>query len=72
MFSRKEGLDPSDSILDDHSRVIYLMSNENRFMAAYSLDISESELAEQIIEEISYDIGTLYIGTGGTPIINKN
>ncbi len=51
-----------DSIVNDHSKVIYLMSPENQFMNFYKLNLTDSELAEQLLEEISYDIGIRNIG----------
>lgn len=54
-------------MMNDHSRVFYLMSPENRFLAFYHLDMEENELANNIIEDISFDLGTKYIGTGKKP-----
>ncbi len=58
--------------MNDHSRVFYLMGPNNKFCAFYNLDIDERELANQIIEDISYDIGVKYIGTGKKPPVNAN
>jgi hypothetical protein len=43
------------------------MAPDNKFLMFYSLDLSEHELATQITEEISYDIGIRHIGTGNKP-----
>lgn len=48
-------------MLDDHSKVFYLMSNENQFLAYYPLDIDEKDLYELVLEEMSYDLGTKYM-----------
>ena len=40
-----------------HSRVIYLMGPDNKFIQFYSIDIEQKELTEAIMDEISYDIG---------------
>jgi len=34
-----------------------LMGRDNRFLAFFPTDLEENELAEQILEEITYDIG---------------
>lgn len=57
-FSKKE----DDSILNDHSKVMYLMSPENQFMSFFRPDLTAEELAGQLMEEISYDIGIRNIG----------
>lgn len=41
----KENFDPLEGMMNDHSRVFYLMGADNRFLAFYSLDIDENELA---------------------------
>jgi hypothetical protein len=46
------------------------MGADNRFLGFYPLDIDENELAQQVIEEISYDLGTRYIGSGNRPPVN--
>lgn len=46
---------------------MYLMSPDNQFLQFYNLDLTENELAEQITEEISYDIGIRHLGTGNIP-----
>ena len=46
---------------------MYLMAPDNQFLSYYSLDLTEKELAQQITEEISYDIGVRHIGTGFYP-----
>lgn len=66
-FWKKEPVD----ILNDHSRVMYLMSSDNKFLAFYQLDIAESELKEQIIEDIGTDIGQRYLGTGKIPVYTE-
>jgi cytochrome oxidase Cu insertion factor (SCO1/SenC/PrrC family) len=54
-FGRKQ--DAADGYLNDHSRAMYLMAPDNKFVAFYTLNLSEDELRDQIIEDISYDIG---------------
>ena len=39
------------------SKVIYLMAPDNKFLNFYRLELAERELAYQLIEDISYDIG---------------
>ena len=56
--------------MNDHSRVFYLMGPDNKFLAFYLIDIDENELANQVMEDISYNIGIKYIGTGKKPPIN--
>lgn len=46
---------------------MYLMGPDNSFLQFYNLDVEVNELAEQVTEEISYDIGIRHIGTGGRP-----
>lgn len=58
--------------MNDHSRVFYLMGADNRFLAFYSLEMDEQELAQNIIEDISYDLGNKYIGSGHRPPENLN
>ena len=60
--------DAADGYLNDHSRAIYLMAPDNKFLAFYSLDLSEHELATQLVEDISYDFGISHIGTKNTPL----
>ena len=43
--------------MNDHSRVFYLMSPENRFLGFYNLDLEINELAGILTEDISYDLG---------------
>jgi cytochrome oxidase Cu insertion factor (SCO1/SenC/PrrC family) len=57
----------ADDLLNDHSRVMYLFSDDNKFLNFYPLDIDERELLNQIIEEIGFDIGQRYLGTGMKP-----
>ena len=67
---RQKSLDEAaEGYLNDHSRVIYLIAPDNKFLAFYSLDLGERELATQITEDISYDIGTMHIGTGRKPMV---
>lgn len=58
-------------MLNDHSKVFYLMAPDNKFLAFYNIDVDENELASHALEEISYDIGIKYIGTGTKPPINN-
>lgn len=51
-----------------HSRVIYLMGTDNKFLQFYDLDIEQNDFVESIMDEISYDIGIQYLGTGGRPV----
>ena len=46
------------------------MAPDNKFVAFYSLALSEGELAAQITEDISYDIGKMHIGTDKKPTNN--
>jgi len=59
-------------MMNDHSKVFYLMGADNKFLAFYKLDVDEIEMAEQILDEISYNIGTRYIGTGKKPQVSTN
>lgn len=61
----------ADGYLNDHSRAIYLMAPDNKFLAFYPLDLSEHELATQLIEDMSYDIGVSHIGTKNTPLHDR-
>ena len=54
-------------MLQDHSRCLYLMAPDNKFVAYYDLDLSPQELSVQVMEDISYDIGTQFVGTGNRP-----
>jgi cytochrome oxidase Cu insertion factor (SCO1/SenC/PrrC family) len=65
-FGRKQ--DAADGFLNDHSRAMYLMAPDNKFVAFYTLNLSEDELRNQIIEDISYDIGQRFLGTGNRPV----
>lgn len=69
-WNRKEEYDTIGGMINDHSRVFYLMAPDNKFLAFYSLDIDENELADLLMEEISYDLGIKYIGTGKKPPVN--
>lgn len=57
----------ADGLLNDHSKAIFLMAPDNKFLNFYRLDLTEKELAEQIIEDASYDIGSTHIGTTHRP-----
>lgn len=58
MFSRKQSsFDAAEGLMNDHSRVFYLMSPENRFLGFYNLDLEVNELAGLLTEDISYDLG---------------
>jgi len=65
-WKRKEKFDHLEGMMNDHSRVFYLMGPDNSF-AFYSLELDENELANAIIEDISYNFGTKYIGSGKKP-----
>jgi cytochrome oxidase Cu insertion factor (SCO1/SenC/PrrC family) len=43
-WKRKPKFDPLEGMMNDHSRVFYLMGADNRFLAFYPLDIEEKEL----------------------------
>jgi len=47
------------------------MAPDNKFLAFYPLDLSEHELATQLIEDMSYDIGVSHIGTKNTPLHDR-
>lgn len=64
IFGRKSS---DDDGWNDHSKCLYLVAPDNQFLQFYNLDIQESELAQQLIEDISYDIGVRHIGTGNHP-----
>lgn len=44
-WKRKPQFDPLEGMMNDHSRVFYLMGADNRFLGFYPLDIDENELA---------------------------
>jgi hypothetical protein len=52
-FRRKQEFDPNDGLLNDHSKVFYLMGPDNKFLAFYRLDIDTNELVSNIMEDIS-------------------
>jgi len=54
---RKSVAEAADGALNDHSKAIFLMAPDNKFLNFYRLDLTEKELATQIIEDASYDIG---------------
>ena len=62
----------AEGFLNDHSRAIYLMAPDNKFLAFYPLDFSEDELVKQITEDISYDLGQGYIGTNQRPVLKDD
>lgn len=66
-FWKRREFDPIEGMMNDHSRVFYLMGADNRFLAFYPLDIDENELVHNVIEDISYDLGNKYIGSGNRP-----
>ena len=70
-WKREPEFDPIEGMMNDHSRVFYLMAADNRFLAFYSIDIDERELAQQVIEDVSYDLGNMYIGSGKRPPSNN-
>ena len=63
---------PSEDFLNDHSKVIYLMGPDNKFLAFYDLEIDERELVTQIIEELGQDISQRFLGTGMKPQYIEN
>lgn len=56
--------DSTEGMMNDHSKVFYLMGPDNKFLGFYRLDIDEVELYESVLDDISYDIGTQFIGSG--------
>ena len=63
----KSVLEAAEGLLNQHSKAIFLMAPDNKFLAFYKLDVQEKELAENIIEDISDDLGTCTIGTQSMP-----
>lgn len=47
---------------------MYLMAPDNKFVAFYTYNLSENDLRSQIIENISYDKGQRFLGTGNRPV----
>ena len=47
---------------------MYLMEPDNKFVAFYTLNPSEDELRNYLIENISYDKGQRFLGTGNRPV----
>jgi cytochrome oxidase Cu insertion factor (SCO1/SenC/PrrC family) len=43
-WKSKSKFDPLEGMMNDHSRVFYLMGADNRFLAFYSLEIDEKDL----------------------------
>ena len=62
-------LEAAEGMLGENSKAIFLMAPDNKFVNFYRLDLTERELANQIIEDVSYDIGSTHIGTTNRPII---
>ena len=54
-----------------HSRVIYLMGPDNKFLNFFDIDTEQEELCSLIADEISYDVGVRHLGTGMRPVIHK-
>ena len=69
-WKRNPKFDPLEGMMNDHSRVFYLMGADNRFLSFYSLDLDENDLMQNIIEDISYDMGSKYKGTTNRPKSN--
>jgi len=69
-WKRRQEFDPLEGMMNDHSRVFYLMGSDNRFLQFYTVDIDEQELALNVTEDISYDLGIKYIGSGNKPPVN--
>ena len=46
------------------------MAPDNKFLAFYPLDFSEDELVKQLTEDISYDLGSGFIGTNQRPVLS--
>ena len=67
VFKRQKSLELSDQ--NESSRVIYLMSQDNQFLQFYDIGTDTNELANQITEEISYDIGIRHVGKGTRPAV---
>ena len=44
------------------------MGTDNKFLQFYDVDIELDELIANVKDEISYDIGIRYLGTGNRPI----
>jgi len=45
IFGKQQSFDEAaEGYMNDHSRAIYLMAPDNKFLAFYSLDLSETEL----------------------------
>ena len=53
--------------MNDHSRVFYLIGPENQFLAFYNLDVELNELATNVMDDMSYDLGIKYVGSGNKP-----
>ena len=69
-WKRGQDFDPLEGMMNDHSRVFYLMASDNRFLAFYPLDLDETELMSNVMEDISFDLGIKYLGTGNKPPVN--
>jgi cytochrome oxidase Cu insertion factor (SCO1/SenC/PrrC family) len=51
----------------DHSKVFYLMAPDNQCIGFYNIELGEDELAERMLDDISYDIGIRFIGKSKKP-----
>lgn len=51
-----------------HSRAIYLMGPDNKFISFYDIDTEPNELVDLITNDISYDVGVRHLGTGKRPV----
>eukprot|EP00347_Sterkiella_histriomuscorum_P014437 403360864 len=73
IFGGSKKYQATESILNDHSQVFYLMGPDNQFLGFYQTDMDHNELAANVMDDMSYDLGTKYIGTGNRPAkkINK-
>ena len=64
---KKSAMQAAEGVLGHNSKAIFLMAPDNKFLNFYRLDLTEKELANQIIEDVSYDIGNTHIGTKNMP-----
>ncbi len=48
--------------MNDHSKVYYLMAPDNECIGFYDIEIDEENLAERMMDDISFDIGIRNIG----------
>ena len=70
--SEKTMNEAASGLLNDHSKAMFLMAPDNKFLTFYRLDLHEKELATQIIEDISYDIGQVHIGKETRPELDDD